>query len=515
MLNSEKGEGSNEAHIVTNTNRQGHKGKNKKNELAPRSERNKDAIKCFFCKKNGHVRKNCPKREAWLIKKAERRNRTLLNMVRSMMSNSKLPIFLWREALKIAVYIQNRVPTKAVSKTPFEIWKGWKPSLNHIRVWGCPAEVRVYNPHEKKLDLRTISAYFVGYAERSKGYKFYCPTHTLKFVESRNAKFLENDTFSGSDQFHDLVNENDHEVIPTTSGQGETIVLIDSHPIEVIREHIVVSPIPSDHVERNYDILEKAPHNAQEEPQEEFHIEQHQPPQEVWIFPCEFFVSGFLTRDYRVRLPSHECASLSSTPFDTLSKLFLEVLGVSPSLEVATSENDRHLASRTLTDLELLWMGVDIVSSTSDCLVADFHGSPEILEHQVIRLDMESPVVDWCGSEMLQSRPITSINYTLDRSPLKSISMNPSIFARWYDPCTKLENHFVLMSGHVKVSLVLPSRELRNHVYRSLLQYRFEFIEEYALDKAGYLVILITRESEGIRIGHMLVNDDISLLIDR
>ncbi|KAF7822949.1 Retrovirus-related Pol polyprotein from transposon TNT 1-94 [Senna tora] len=319
MLNSEKGEGSNEAHIVTNTNKQGHKGKNKKNELVPRSERNKDAIKCFFCKKKGHVRKNCPKREAWLIKKGivpqytmpgspdmngvvERRNRTLLDMVRSMMSNSKLPIFLWREALKTAVYIQNRVPTKAVSKTPFEIWKGWKPSLNHIRVWGCPAEVRVYNPHEKKLDSRTISAYFVGYAERSKGYKFYCPTHTLKFVESRNAKFLENDTFSGSDQFHDLVNENDHEVIPTTSGQGETIVLIDSHPIEVIREHNVVSPIPSDHVERNSDILEEAPHNAQEEPQEEFHIEQHQPPQEVELRRSQRAKKPAISNDYMVYL---------------------------------------------------------------------------------------------------------------------------------------------------------------------------------------------------------------------
>ena len=124
---------------------------------------------------------------------AERRNRTLLDMVRSMLSNSKLPTFLWREALKTTVYILNRVPTKAVSKTPFEIWKGWKPSLNHIRVWGFPAEVRVYNPQEKKLDPRTISAYFVGYAEKSKGYKFNCPTHNLKVVESRNAKFLEND----------------------------------------------------------------------------------------------------------------------------------------------------------------------------------------------------------------------------------------------------------------------------------------------------------------------------------
>ncbi|KAF7807931.1 Retrovirus-related Pol polyprotein from transposon TNT 1-94 [Senna tora] len=251
MLNSEKGEGSNEAHIVTNTNKQGHKGKNKKNEFAPRSERNKDAIKytesgqksgpfAKFLQEQGIVPQYTMPGSPDMNGVAERRNRTLLDMVRSMMSNSKLPIFLWREALKTAVYIQNRVPTKAVSKTPFEIWKGWKPSLNHIRVWGCPAEVRVYNPHEKKLDPRTISTYFVGYAERSKGYKFYCPTHTLKFVESRNAKFLENDTFSGSDQFHDLVNENDHEVIPTTSGQGETIVLIDSHPIEVIREHNVV-----------------------------------------------------------------------------------------------------------------------------------------------------------------------------------------------------------------------------------------------------------------------------------
>ncbi|KAF7812734.1 putative RNA-directed DNA polymerase [Senna tora] len=46
-LNFEKGEGSNEAHIVTNTNKQGHKGKNKKNKLAPRSERNKDVLSDF------------------------------------------------------------------------------------------------------------------------------------------------------------------------------------------------------------------------------------------------------------------------------------------------------------------------------------------------------------------------------------------------------------------------------------------------------------------------------------
>ena len=82
---------------------------------------------------------------------AERRNRTLMDIVRSMISNSSLPKSLWTYALKTAVYLLNKIPSKAVPKTPFELWTGRKPSLRHLHVWGCP-EARVYNPHEKKLD---------------------------------------------------------------------------------------------------------------------------------------------------------------------------------------------------------------------------------------------------------------------------------------------------------------------------------------------------------------------------
>ena len=60
---------------------------------------------------------------------AERRNRTLLDMVRSMLSSSKLPKILWSEALKMTAYILDQVPTKVVSKTSFEFFKGWKRSL--------------------------------------------------------------------------------------------------------------------------------------------------------------------------------------------------------------------------------------------------------------------------------------------------------------------------------------------------------------------------------------------------
>ena len=81
-----------------------------------------------------------------LVLRIRRRNRTLMDFVRSMRSNTKLPQYLWTEALKTTVYILNRVPTKVVPKTPFELFKGLKPSFQHIRVWGCPFEVRIYNP---------------------------------------------------------------------------------------------------------------------------------------------------------------------------------------------------------------------------------------------------------------------------------------------------------------------------------------------------------------------------------
>ena len=58
---------------------------------------------------------------------AERHNRILIDMARSMLSNSPLPISSWMEALKTAVYLLNKAPTKAVPKTPFELWIGRKP----------------------------------------------------------------------------------------------------------------------------------------------------------------------------------------------------------------------------------------------------------------------------------------------------------------------------------------------------------------------------------------------------
>ncbi|CAH9072186.1 unnamed protein product [Cuscuta epithymum] len=136
---------------------------------------------------------------------AERRNRTFIEMVRSMLSYSTLPPSLWMYALRTATYLLNRVPSKAVHKTPYELWTGRKPSLRHLHIWGCPAEVRVYNPHERKLDLRTVSGFFIGYPEKSKGFKFYCPNHSTRIVETGNARFIENGQVSGSGEPRNVV----------------------------------------------------------------------------------------------------------------------------------------------------------------------------------------------------------------------------------------------------------------------------------------------------------------------
>jgi hypothetical protein len=102
------------------------------------------------------------------------------------------------EVLKTTIHILNRVPSKSVPKTPYELWTGREPSLNHLRAWGCPAEAKVFNPNIGKLDSKIVSCYFIGYPDKSKGYHFYCPDRHTKFVESRHAVFLDDKMVRGS-----------------------------------------------------------------------------------------------------------------------------------------------------------------------------------------------------------------------------------------------------------------------------------------------------------------------------
>ena len=100
--------------------------------------------------------------------------------------------------VKTDIHILNRVSRKSVPKTPYELWTGRVPSLNHLCVWGSPAEAKVFNPNIGKLDSKTVSCYFIGNPDKSKGYHFYCPDRHTKFVETGHTVFLEDDMVRGS-----------------------------------------------------------------------------------------------------------------------------------------------------------------------------------------------------------------------------------------------------------------------------------------------------------------------------
>ncbi|GJT09653.1 putative RNA-directed DNA polymerase, partial [Tanacetum coccineum] len=138
---------------------------------------------------------------------SERRNRTLLDMVRSMFNLTTLPLSFWDYALESAVRILNMVPTKKVDKTPYEIWHGKAPNLSYLKVWGCEAYVK--RDSADKLQQRSVKCIFVGYPKETMGYYFYFPPEN-KVIVARYGDFLERDLISQEFSGRDYDLEDDH-----------------------------------------------------------------------------------------------------------------------------------------------------------------------------------------------------------------------------------------------------------------------------------------------------------------
>ncbi|KAG8497104.1 hypothetical protein CXB51_008305 [Gossypium anomalum] len=111
---------------------------------------------------------------------SERRNRTLLDMVRSMMSHADLPTSFWGHALETAIFTLNRVLSKSVQKMPYEMWTGKHPSMSFMKIWGCKAYVK--HQTSTKLEPKSKRCIFVGYPKETKGYYFFNPTENKVFV---------------------------------------------------------------------------------------------------------------------------------------------------------------------------------------------------------------------------------------------------------------------------------------------------------------------------------------------
>lgn len=143
-----------------------------------------------FCKLNGIIHETNAPSSPESNGVAERKNRTLIDMVNAMLASSGLPSNLWGEAILSACYILNRVPFKKSDKTPYELWKGRQPSYAYFKVWGCLAKVATPRSKKTKIGPKTVDCVFLGYPEHTSAYRFMVIGENT-IMESRDAVFFE------------------------------------------------------------------------------------------------------------------------------------------------------------------------------------------------------------------------------------------------------------------------------------------------------------------------------------
>ncbi|GJR33007.1 putative ribonuclease H-like domain-containing protein [Tanacetum coccineum] len=125
------------------------------------------------------------------MEQQKEKNRTLIEAVRIMLADSKLPTTFWAEAVNTACYVQNRVLViKPHNKTPYELFLGRKPALSFMRPFGCPVTILNTLDHLGKFDGKADEGFFVGYSTNSKAFRVF-NSRTRIVEENLHVKFSE------------------------------------------------------------------------------------------------------------------------------------------------------------------------------------------------------------------------------------------------------------------------------------------------------------------------------------
>ena len=144
-----------------------------------------------FCRTNGIKRQLTAAYTPQQNGVAERRNQTIMNLVRSTLTEKKMPKEFWAEGVRWITYVLNRSPTTALeNQTPEEAWNGFKPDVKHFKVFGCVGHVHIPEAKRTKLDDKSCKCIFLGVSEESKAYRMYNPT-SKKIMVSRDVVFEE------------------------------------------------------------------------------------------------------------------------------------------------------------------------------------------------------------------------------------------------------------------------------------------------------------------------------------
>jgi hypothetical protein len=128
----------------------------------------------------------------------KRKNITIEESVKEIMNDQNLSMFLWGEAVMTTSYVQNRSSHRILKNmTPKEAFLGKKPSVEHLRIFGCHVYIHVPKDKRKKLEPLGKRGIFIGYSESSKVYRIYVPSQQ-KIEISRDVTFDERIAFKKS-----------------------------------------------------------------------------------------------------------------------------------------------------------------------------------------------------------------------------------------------------------------------------------------------------------------------------
>ena len=157
---------------------------------------------------------------------AERKNRTILEMARTMLQEKNMPHIYWAEAAVTAVYLINRCTTEGVhDSTPHEKYFGTKPDLSHLKVFGSISFVHVPDEKRRKLDPKSEKMILVGYSLEQKGYKCFNPV-TRQSQVSRDVVFDDVASWYGPTSVTPVVFETSRSEADSESEEEETLATI-------------------------------------------------------------------------------------------------------------------------------------------------------------------------------------------------------------------------------------------------------------------------------------------------
>ena len=167
----------------------------------------KNQVMNKFCVEKGILRQFSVARTPQQNGVAERKNRTLIEAARTMLSESKLPTTFWAEAVSIASYVQNRCKVvKPQDKTPYELLRGRKPMIDFFKPFGCPVTILNTKDQLGKFDEKADTGYFVGYSLHSRAFRVF-NKRTRYVEETLHVRFDEetpNEALKGPDWVFDI-----------------------------------------------------------------------------------------------------------------------------------------------------------------------------------------------------------------------------------------------------------------------------------------------------------------------